>query len=111
MKKLLIGLAFGISAGIIDVILIIRFQNLFWDAIISALLMWTAIGIFISYISFKLPGIVKGIIISFMVLLPSLILITSFNILEILLICLKTLLLGSLIGFFIEYCKKKLNAI
>jgi len=108
MKKFLLGLFFGIVAGILDVIPMIL-QNLTWDANISAFSMWVVIGIFISFSDIKIPSFLKGIIISFMVLIPSLVLIIWNNIFNIIPIGIMTLILGSLLGIVVEFTKKKFN--
>jgi len=69
MKKITIGVLFGVAAGIIDVIPMI-IQNLSWDANLSAFTMWVVIGFFIASVELKMNPILKGIVISFLVLLP-----------------------------------------
>ena len=74
MKKILIGIIVGIVAGIIDVIPMI-IMKLTLDANLAAFSMWVIIGVLISATNIRLPGIIKGVLISFMVLCPSAILI------------------------------------
>jgi len=108
MKKFLIGFIFGIVAGILDVIPMIL-QNLTWDANISAFSMWIVAGIFISFSEIKILSFLKGIIISFMVLMPCLIMAVWNNIFNLFPICIMTLILGSLLGIVVEFTKKKLS--
>jgi hypothetical protein len=102
----LLGVGFGIIAGIIDV-LPMTIQKLTWDANISAFSMWIIVGLIISSIDFKMPSMVKGILISFMILLPSAILIAWKEPLSMIPISIMTLLLGSGLGYFIDKFKTK----
>jgi hypothetical protein len=75
-------------------------QQLTWDANLSAFTMWLVIGVFYQYIEFKIKPILKGLLISFMVLLPSAIIIgwqEPFNLIPIFIM---TILLGILLGYF-----------
>ncbi|MEA3494347.1 MAG: hypothetical protein U9R38_08220 [Candidatus Margulisiibacteriota bacterium] len=65
-KKILIGLLFGALAGIIDIIPMI-IQKLPLSANLSAFVMWVVIGLFIATSNLKLPPILKGIAIAFLV--------------------------------------------
>lgn len=106
MKKSLIGIGLGTIAGIIDVIPMI-FMNLTWDANISAFLMWVVVGFFISISSLKINGVLKGLIIAFLVLLPSAILIGWNNPYNLIPIFIMTSLLGSILGFSLDKIYKK----
>lgn len=101
MKKIKIGILLGIVAGIIDMIPMI-IQKLTWDANISALTMWIVVGFFISTIDLKLNSIIKGILISFLVLLPSAILIGWNEPFSLIPIAIMTTILGGLLGFSIQ---------
>jgi hypothetical protein len=50
-------------------------QNLTWNANISAFTMWIVVGFLIATINLNINSIIKGILIAFMVLLPTAILI------------------------------------
>ena len=106
MKKSLIGIGFGSIAGIIDVIPMVA-MKLTWDANISAFLMWVVVGFFISISSLKINGILKGLIIAFLVLLPSAILIGWKDPLGLIPILIMTSVLGSILGFSIDRMYKK----
>lgn len=97
-------MGFGIIAGVLDVIPMI-IQKLTWDANISAFSMWVVIGIIISSIDFKLNPILKGILISFMILLPSAILIAWKEPISMIPISVMTLIIGGGLGFFIDKYK------
>ncbi len=80
MKRILIGLIVGMIAGIIDVIPMIL----------------------IATNTLNIPGIIKGVVIAFMVLTPSAILIGWNEPLSLVPICIMTLVLGSLSGLGID---------
>jgi hypothetical protein len=99
MKKIKIGILLGIIAGILDVIPMIL-QNLTWDSNISAFIMWIVVGFLISTIDLKINSIIKGILIAFMVLLPTAILIGWKEPISLIPITLMTTTLGGLLGYF-----------
>lgn len=100
MKKTLIGILVGLFAGIVDVIPMI-FQNLSWDANLSALSMWIIVGFITSRIDLKINSIVKGVVIAFLVLLPCAILIGWNEPVSLLPISVMTFVLGGLQGYLI----------
>jgi len=100
-NKIIIGIGLGAVAGIIDVIPMI-IQNLTWDANISAFLMWIVIGFLLSVIVLNLNAILKGILISFLVLLPAAILIGWNEPSSLLPIVIMTTILGGLLGFAVN---------
>ena len=101
MKKIKIGILFGLIAGIIDIIPMIM-QKLTWDANISAFTMWIVVGFLISMIDLKINSIIKGILLAFLVLLPSAILIGWSEPLTLIPIAIMTTILGGLLGFSID---------
>ncbi len=101
MKKIITGFLVGIIAGILDVIPMI-IQGLTWDANISAFTMWIVVGFITASIDLKLNAIIKGVLIAFLVLLPSAILIGWKESSSLIPISLMTLILGSLVGFSID---------
>ncbi len=70
MNKRLTGAAIGAVAGVIDVIPM-QLQGLTWDAKCGAFSMWVVVGFLTATSALKLPPLVKGIVIAFLVLLPS----------------------------------------
>ena len=100
-KKIIIGLIFGIIAGIIDVIPMI-IQKLSMDANLSAFCFWIVSGFLISTSELKVPSILKGIIISFLILIPVVIIIAWQNPKSLIPISIMTLILSGLLGFVIE---------
>ncbi len=104
MNKPLKGALLGLSAGIIDLIPMIL-QNLSWDANLSALSLWIISGFLISTSNIKINSVLKGIIISLLVLIPSAFLIGWSNPLNLLPIIMITLVLGGILGYIINRLK------
>ena len=101
INKIYYGIGFGIIAGIIDVIPMI-IQKLTWDANLSAFSMWVVIGFILSVSKLKMKGIFKGITVSFLILLPTAILIGWKEPISLIPITVMTLILGSLLGYFVN---------
>ncbi|CEG14058.1 conserved membrane hypothetical protein [groundwater metagenome] len=101
MKKTQLGILLGIIAGIIDVIPMVL-QKLTWDANFSAFSLWIVSGFLIATTNIKIKGVVKGIFISFLILLPAAILIGWKEPLSLIPILIMTLILGSALGFLID---------
>lgn len=105
MKRIKIGILSGIIAGIFDVIPMIV-QNLTWDADISAFAMWIVVGFFIATIDLKINAIIKGMLIAFLVLLPTGVLIGWKEPFSLIPITIMTTILGGLLGFSIPKLSK-----
>lgn len=106
MKIRFIGILFGIIAGIIDVIPMI-IMGLSWDANMAAFAMWVVIGFFIASTELYLNPIIKGILISYLVLVPSAILIGWKSASSLVPILIITTILGGLLGFSIDRIQRK----
>jgi len=106
-KKYIIGIIFGIIAGIIDVTPMI-IQNLTWDANISAFIMWIVVGFLIASTDFKIKPVFKGIFTAFLVLSPSIFLIAWEDVKVLIPISIMTIILGALLGFFIDKYSKNI---
>jgi len=107
MKKQIVGIILGSIAGIIDVIPMI-IQKLTWDANISAFTMWIVVGFLIATVDLEIKPVLKGILIAFLVLSPSAILIGWKEPVSLIPITILTLILSSLLGFFInKYAEKQ----
>jgi len=100
-RNILIGLIFGIIAGILDVIPMIV-QNLPINADLSAFFMWVIVGILISVSEFKINKFIKGMIISLMVLLPNLFIIGWDKPASLIPIIIMTIILGCFLGYAID---------
>jgi len=101
MKKTQLGILLGIIAGVIDIVPMVL-QKLTWDANLSALSLWIVSGFLIATTNIKIKGIAKGITISFLILLPSAIVIGWKEPFSLIPICAMTLILGSALGFLID---------
>jgi len=104
MKKYTIAVVLGAVAGIIDVIPMIL-QHLTWDANLSAFSLWVVSGLLISAVDFKMNGIIKGVVVAFLVLLPNVFIIGWHDPLSLLPIGIMTLILGGLLGFAVSKIK------
>ena len=101
MKKTQAGLLFGTIAGIIDVTPMIS-QGLSWDANISAFCFWIISSFMIATSNLKLNSILKGILISYLVLLPVAILIAWSEPISLIPIGIMAMILGGALGYIIE---------
>jgi hypothetical protein len=106
-KKTILGLLLGGIAGVLDVIPMV-WQKLTWYANLSALSMWVVVGFLISATDLKGPAVAKGILIAFLVLLPSAILIGWKESVSLLPIGIMTIVLGGLLGVTIERMMKEI---
>jgi len=100
-KRVIIGVILGILAGVIDVIPMLL-QKLTWDANLSAFSLWVISGFLIASSNLNINGILKGILISFLVLIPALIIIASKEPASFIPIGIMTLILGGALGFSLE---------
>ena len=103
MKKIITGILSGAAVGIIDVIPMI-FQKLPWSANISAFSMWVVTGFLVSTSSLKLPYMLKGVLISILILEVCAPLIGWRTVLVPILPI--TIVLGALLGWMIGKFKK-----
>ena len=101
MKRVQVGIVSGVIAGVIDVIPML-IQKLTWDANLSAFSLWVVSGYLIAVTPLKLKASVKGIFISFLVLLPSAFLIGWREPVSLFPIIIMTSVLGSALGYMID---------
>lgn len=106
MKKIRNGLLVGMIAGVIDVIPMF-IQKIAWDANLSAFFMWIVIGFFISKTKIKVHPALKGLIVSFLVLVPTAVMIAFNQPISLIPITIMTGILGSLSGILINRLNKK----
>jgi len=97
-RKIIIGTLLGGCAGIIDITPMI-FQKLPLVSIFSAFAMWVALGFIINTSALKMHGALKGLLLSFLVLLPNAILIGQAEPFSLIPIGIMTVILGALLGF------------
>ena len=105
-KRIITGLIFGLLAGILDVIPMIL-QDLTWDANLSALSMWIVIGFFVATTELKMNAALKGILFSFLAIIPCAVLISWKEPESLIPISGMTLVLGALLGIAIHSVRKK----
>lgn len=101
MTKIYKSLFWGLIAGIIDVIPMI-FQKLSWGANLSALTNWIIIGFIISTTNLKINSILKGLFLSFLLLIPIAFIVGYQEPISLIPMCVATLILGSFLGWVIE---------
>lgn len=97
-KNIVIGILLGTIAGILDVIPMLL-QGLTWDANLSAFFLWVVSGFMLATSNLRIHPILKGIVIPFVCLLPSVFIIGWNNPFSLLPITVMTLILGALLGF------------
>lgn len=109
MTKTIKGILFGALVGLVDLVPMI-FQDLTLDADLSAFSLWVVSGFLIANTNLKLKSPVKGIIISFLVLLPSAVIIGWQEPFSLIPITVMTLILGSVLGYFVDRGNEKVNS-
>jgi len=97
-KNILTGLFLGVIAGILDVIPMVL-QELTWDANISAFFLWVVSGFMLATSNLQLNSVLKGIVVAFLCLLPSVFIIGWYDPISLVPIGVMTLILGALLGF------------
>ncbi len=104
-KRIFTGLLLGLAAGIIDLFPMLL-QKLSWDANLSALSLWLVSGVLTASVDWRINPVAKGMVVSFMVLLPSAVLIGAKEPLSLIPIGTMTLILGGALGHFTERLNK-----
>lgn len=99
-KRVRTGLLLGLIAGGIDLIPMFL-QGLSWDANLSALSLWLVSGVLTASVDWRINPAFKGMVVSFMVLLPSAVLIGAKEPLSLVPVGAMTLVLGGALGYFI----------
>ncbi|MDD5455399.1 MAG: hypothetical protein PHV30_00025 [Candidatus Margulisbacteria bacterium] len=92
------GLLFGLLAGILDVLPMLV-QRLSWDANISALSLWIISGYLITVTDIKINSVLKGLLVSFLILMPCAVLIGAKEPSSLIPISIMTIILGSGLGY------------
>ncbi|MDI6800190.1 MAG: hypothetical protein QMD53_05965 [Actinomycetota bacterium] len=96
-KRIAMGLMIGAVAGLLDVVPMLL-QKLTWDAKLSAFTLWVVVGFMLATSNLRLLPSLKGIVIAFLCLLPSLFIIGWNDLAGLIPIFLMTLVLGALVG-------------
>ncbi len=97
MKKTLIGLGLGSIAGVVDVIPMIILK-LPLSADISAFTFWVVSGFLIVHSEIKIKPFFKGVLISYLVLIPSAVLVGASDPKSLIPMSIMALILGGLLG-------------
>lgn len=106
MRKITVGISFGIVAGIIDVAPML-IMGLPWNANASAFSLWVVAGLMIAVSDLRLNGIIKGIVISYILAAPTMIIVFAANMNDAPPMLIMTLFLGGLLGYSIEKANSK----
>ena len=101
MRRLIAGAGLGAVAGLIDVIPMV-IKKLPWNADLSAFTMWVVAGFFCATSAITMPAPLKGLVISFLCLIPSAIIIGSKEPASLIPIAVMTGILGSLLGWAVK---------
>ena len=101
MNKPLKGVLLGLLAGLIDIIPMI-IQKLDWNANISAFIFWVVAGFVIATSNLNLKGALKGWVISWILMIPTALLIGWKEPINLIPIFGVTLILGGALGFILE---------
>ena len=105
MNRIQLGVLLGAIAGVIDVVPMLL-QNLTWDANLSAFSFWVVAGLFIAVSEIKIRGALKGVTVSLVMFVPLAFIIGWKEPISLMPILVMTLLLGSLLGIFIDKYSK-----
>ncbi len=100
-RNILTGLIIGAIAGIIDIIPMIL-QGLTWNANFSAFSMWIVIGFFLAVADIGIKGALKGLIISYIMIIPTLFIVGWKEPRILIPILAMTTLLGTFSGYIYE---------
>ena len=103
-RKIVLGTVLGVVAGIIDIFPMI-IQKLPIHSILSAFSMWVVLGFIINTSALKINGALKGLLLSFLVIMPTAILIAQAEPISLIPISIMTVILGILLGFVSDKVK------
>lgn len=101
MEKLIKSLLLGTAAGILDVIPMILL-GLSWQANVSALLHWIALGVIITFARFPMAGWLSGLTVALLTGIPVAVLATATDHSAWLPILASSIVLGSMLGLLAE---------
>jgi hypothetical protein len=104
-RKILLGTLSGVVAGALDVTPMI-IQKLPIQSMLSAFSMGVVLGLIINTSSLKIKGVLKGLLLSFLVLLPNAFLIGYEEPIALIPIGIMTVILGTLLGFVSDKLEK-----
>lgn len=107
MKKIIIGICGGIIGAVINILFLLFAPDLEIEVYLSTGITWLVIGVLISSCSFKLNGILKGIIIAILVSSSSLVYTITSSISGAVWTMINTIIVGAIIGYAIEKVSSK----
>ena len=96
-RKIFLGTISGVIAGIIDITPML-IQKLPIYSTLSAFSMWVVLGFIINTSALKINGIFKGLLLSFLVIIPTAILIAQAEPISLVPVCIMTVILSVLLG-------------
>lgn len=71
-RQIIFGIVLGIVVGIINIVPMAA-QKIRWDTVLVQFLYWIIVGFFIAVSHWKIHDVLKGILISLLIFIPSLI--------------------------------------
>jgi len=98
MNKILLSLALGAFAGIIDIIPMLM-QKLDKHSIASAFIQWVILGFVITHMEFGIEGWLKGLIVAVILSVPVIVLVVKTDPKSSVPIIVMSAILGSVVGF------------
>ena len=101
MKKLTIAFLLGSLAGLVDILPMLA-MKLPLNANLSAFSLWVVAGFFIATSEIKINRLLKGVLLSSLILLPNAFLIGWNHPPDLVPVVIMTLILGSLLGYLID---------
>lgn len=102
VNKYLIGIICGIIGAIINITFLLFATGLDTEVYLSTGVTWVVIGLLISACDFKINSFLKGIVISLLVSLSSLIYTFSSSLSGAIWTIVNTIIVGAIIGFAVE---------
>ncbi len=95
------GVVWGVAAGLFDVVPMIM-QGLPLVADFSAFIQWVVIGLFVATVDIGLRGILKGIVVAVLAVIPVAILVGAQELMSLIPIASMTLILGGALGHILD---------
>lgn len=102
MKKYINGVIFGIIAGVINCLFLLFAKDLEITVFLSTFITWIVTGILISSVDYKANGVIKGIVVSLLVSLSSLVYTFVSTIFGGIWILFTTIVVGASMGYIID---------
>lgn len=107
MKKYINGIIAGIIVGIFHCLFLLFAKGLEITVFISTFITWIVVGVLISSVDFKTNSIIKGVTVSLLVSLPSLVYTFTSTIFGGIWTLFTTVLVGAFMGYIIDKRNKR----